>query len=490
MSDFGDTTPSPVQQRSNAVDAYDFLIAASAGATGMLVLLAAFFSTGILSSGGLVTTIILPLAFVSTGLIALLKPHWTFYGFITLSMVFPHELDGFFIPLTFMKVYPQDLLYLFLIAVCLFKAFAGKLHFHQLKYNKWMVLYIGLGMYSAAVGLLLTGNEYDNVFGDFRRSFFYFLSYFFALALTGMPREIKFLKLALCAGAIAVIFRGILQAALGDFVTRRFGDAAHIMNHFEVTFSTLAIYIGLVKLTLGTRHRLLWLALSLSGTLIVVLGNFRTCWIGLFGGLAVLFFLLPSVHKRQLLIITSIAFIIGAGFLAALWNVDIQESHSTIGENIFKKADLTATRSDTNVSWRMDSYENAVRLWKTQPIAGRGLGEELEFITTTSTGKPMMAMGHRVHNSYLWLLMSLGVVGFAVLCYIHWRYICTIYATLKLPGLTKGGRTTLTVGSAFYATILISALFDVYLESAPPITILSVVMALCLLTVRYEGLRI
>lgn len=467
------------------ITASDFLIVVGSVVAALFFLLVAFYFSGIRISGGLLP-VVLPLAAVCTAVIALLKPRWIFYGYISLCMIMPQELQDFFIQLSFMKIYPQDLLFVYFTLLCAAGAVTGKTQFHQIAYNKMMVLYIMLGVWAAAVGLLFTGNEYDNVFGDFRQSFFYFIAYFFALALTQKPEEIRYLKLALLIGTTGVIIRGLATATLGDFVTRRFGDAAHIMNHFEVTFSTLAIYIALTRLTLGTNNKLLWIGLALAGLLIVVLGNFRTCWVGFLGGLSVLFFLLPRIHRRRLSIIMALSFAVGALGLVAIWDVPVEESHSTIGENIAQKADVTGVRGDTNVAWRMDSYNNALNLWKTQPIIGRGLGEELEFATTTSTGKPMMAMGHRVHNSYLWLLMSLGALGFSVLVYLHWRYIRIVYKALKYPGLTNSARITLTAASAFYAAILVSALFDVYLESSPPITMVSVIMAMCLLTIRYD----
>ncbi len=466
-------------------DTYERLIIGGAVAAGIFLLIIAIFLTGITGSTT-VTYVALPFVAVCAGITALLRPRWIFYGYISVCMIVPQELQDFFIQLPFMKLYPQDLLFVFFALICAVRTVTGKIQFHQIAYNKLMVFYLMLGVWAAAVGLRYTGNEYDNVFGDFRQSFFYFIAYFFALALTYKPSDIRYLKLALLIGTVGVIIRGLSLVVLGDFVTRRFGDAAHIMNHFEVTFSTLAIFIGLTKLTLGTRHRVVWAFLALAGGLIVVLGNFRTCWVGLFGGLSVLFLLLPQLNRRRLSVIMAIAFAVGALGLVAIWDVPVAESHSTIGENLAQKADVTGARNDTNVAWRMDSYRNAIELWKSQPVLGRGLGEELEFATTTSTGAPMMAMGHRVHNSYLWLLMSLGLLGFGLLVYIHWRFVQIVFRALKERTLTKDGRTTLTAGAAFYVTILVSALFDVYLESSPPITMLSVTMAICLLTIRYE----
>ncbi len=465
---------------------YERTLTFLAVAVGLLILGASAL-IGPRLAGGILTSVVVPAAAVIGGAIALFRPRWIFYGFISACMVFPHELETIFVPLGFMKVYPQDLVFLFLIALCALLWVLGRVTFHRIPFNRLMVVYLALGGLAAAHGLFRTGNEYDNVFGDLRRSFFYFLAYFFAIALTPEEKDTCWLRGALLAGALGAIARGYIQVSMGAFESRRIGDAAHILNHFEVTFSTYAIYIALASLAIRGKNVVLWTAIALAGLSVVVLGNFRTCWIGLLAGLATMSLLLPWKHRRRLAIAGGFAMALGAVVLAFLWEVPVEETHSTIGENIARKADIGAALDDPNIAWRVDSYRNAIDLWLTQPMLGRGLGEELEFITATSTGGSMMAMGHRVHNSYLWLLMSLGVVGFSILVYIHGRYIFYIFSAMKNAALPEQARITLTAGTALYGTILASALFDVYLESAPPITIISITMALCLLEIHFAA---
>ncbi len=459
-------------------------IAIAAGAGLLFLFLAVLLSDSFLAGGPL--PLLIPLAASIVAVTAVVRPRWIFYGYLSLCMVIPTELEEMSLRVGAIQLYPQDALFAFLTVVAVLRSFGGKVSLHGIRFNRYVALYICLGAVATGLGLLLNGNDFNNVLGDFRRSFFYFLIYVFALVLTANPTEIRFLKYALLAGSSAAIARGLFQAFTGSFVTRRYGDAAHIMNHFEVTFSGFAVYVGLANTFAQPRQMLKWLPVILAGGIVMVLGNFRTCWIGFIGGLGVMTMLLPPLQRRWFGVVSTVLLALTAGLLLYLWDVPVPETHSTIGENIARKASWDSGTADTNVTWRLDSYQNAISLWQMEPLFGRGLGEQLEFYTSTSTGSSMLAVGHRVHNSYLWLLMSLGIVGFGVFIYIHWNFVREVLRPLRRHQMAPYTRATILACLSFYAAIMVSACFDVYLESTSPITILAAVMALSLLTISYN----
>lgn len=474
----------PADSRPNRT-AQDIALAALGVIFGLLVILTSTLLFSGRPAPPLLATV-LPATLLSTAVIGLLRPRWIFYSFIPICMAFPHELEEFFLPLPFMKLYPQDVVFVFLIGVCIVRLLTNRSRspLHSIPFNRYMYLYMMVGLVAAGIGLFVTGNSYSNVFGDLRRSFFYFLAYFFCIILTRSESDIRHLTRALLIGATLAITRGLWQATSGAFEARRFTDAAHVLNHFEITFSTFAIYYGLTRLALRDRRFWWWIALVVAGILIVVLGNFRTCWVGFAAGLAVLVLFLPWHYRKKLLLAAITLGIIGSAALALIWQVPVKQTHSTIGQNIAEKANISNILSDTNITWRMDSYRNAMNLWERNKLFGRGLGEHLEFATTTSTGGAMMAMGHRVHNSYLWFLMSLGVVGLSIVAAIHCVFLRHVVTYLRFANHAETQARMLVLSClALYVTILVSACFDVYLESGPPITILSVTMAIILLTI-------
>ena len=96
----------------------------------------------------------------------------------------------------------------------------------------------------------------------------------------------------------------------------------------------------------------------------------------------------------------------------------------------------------------------------------------------------MLAEGHRVHNSFLWLLMSLGVTGFALFLYIQSRFVLFVIRYLRSSEWQEGRITVLACG-CFYISILVAACFEIFLESAMPITVLSSSMALAMLIMYF-----
>lgn len=415
-----------------------------------------------------------------------LRPRWVFFAFLVGCMSVPLVFERVFIPLGFMKLYVQDIVFCYNLVLIAARRSIGLSRYKPTPFDRYLLMHFALGLWALAVGLFVRGNNFDSSFGDFRRSFFYFMNYFIAIFLVESLQEARYLRRALLIGACLASLRGILQAVGGQFVYRRFGDAAHVLNHFEATFITFMVFYALGQVLFGkTARRWLWTILACIGTGVVILANFRACWLSLCAGLLFMFFYLPRRQKGTLVLLgAGLAVVLGLT-VATLWEVQITETRSTIGQEILAKANISKTQQDVNVTWRFESYANALQQWRTSPIIGTGLGEVLEFFATTSTGGSMLAEAHRVHNSFIWLLMTLGVTGFAIFLYIQSRYIRFLLKYLKRTTWVEGRVTALACG-AFYVSIMVSAAFEIFLESAMPITVLSSTMALSMLMMMFD----
>lgn len=440
----------------------------------------------LIPAGSSGTLVVAAAGAVVAGIFCLKHPQTLLLSFLFLCMVVPHELEEVSLPLGFMHLYLQDAVFVTLSAAAVIRLLShGFADFPRLPFTRLMVLYHLFGIWALYVGLRISHHSYDAAFGDFRRAFFYFAMYYFCLIFLRGEQHINRLFHVLLAGSIAAILRGVLQAATGEFITRRFSDAAHVLTHFEVTFSTFAIYVALAHITKGSAKRWLWGLVALAGILIVLIANFRTCWVGLAAGLLCFFLLLPWPKMRAFAAVAGVLVCVGALLTGLLWHLPITENHSTLGENIEAKASLQQLTDDPNIAWRLDSYRNALDLWRQHPVRGQGLGVELEFSTATSTGGAMLATGHRVHNSYLWYLMCLGVTGFGLFAWLHLSFFRKLRSGIRT---CSEDRTAiyLRAAQAFYVTIMVSACFDVYLESAPPVTLVGALMGATLLMIRQQ----
>jgi len=465
------------------------LPAFAALATGLFLLLATLALGGALPAS-------MPAYQVAGGAVALLgslvsvflRPRWVFLGFLVGCMAIPHLLEqtASSLRIGFMNVFVQDAVFAYNLLLILARRSIGLSRYKATPFNRFIILHFLLGVAALLVGFGISRNPFDSTFGDFRRSYFYFVNFFVACFLVEELQDARRLRAALLIGAAIATLRGYYEAATGQFISRRPGDGAHILDHFEGTFITFLVFYGLAQLlwSEGAR-RWYWAAAAAAAAVIVILTNFRACWLSLAAGLVFLFLYLPGRQKVRL-------FLLGGGMAAvlalamvALWEVEISATQSTIGEEIMLKANVKETAGDANVTWRFQSYANALEQWRTSPLIGTGLGEVLMFAGTTSTGEATLSQGQRVHNSFLWVLMTTGILGFAVFLFIQYNYLRLIARYLRHAEWPEGRSTVIACG-AFYVSIMISAMFEIFLESAMPITVLSSSMALCMLTMFYD----
>lgn len=457
------------------------------GAVLVLAVLVAAMAGALLSPRALDNAFLLPAAAVAAlggATVALLRPRWVFSGFLLACMVTPFFLEETHVALGFMKLYIQDLVFLFCLGLIAVRTSVGRTTWKPIPFNAFLLAYFALGLWGLFVGLKVTGQDFNNAFGDFRRAFFYFMNYFVILLLTDNLADVRRLRGVLTAGGLLLTLKGALQLLSGQFYVRRFGDAAHILSHFELTFLSFVIFFALAQLLYNrSASRWLWGTVAAASIMTTIVGNYRAAWLSLVGGLIFMFLYLPRRGKLTLAALGAMGAVFLGLAVAVLWDVQV-EGHSTLGQDILAKADFRNTTQDVNVTWRFESYRNALGLWQRSPWIGRGLGEELEFSAPTSTGGAMLARGHRVHNSFIWLLMSVGVTGFLLFLTVQAVYFGTLLRYLRRSTWTEGRLTVMACG-AFYVSFMISTSFEIFLESAMPITVLSASVALAMLMIHY-----
>lgn len=447
------------------------------------VLLAPAFLPGSVTSSPVAVPALAAGALVSVTVI-LLRPRWVFYGFLLACIVAPLTLEELSLPLGFMKLYPQDVVFLYSAILIALRSTVGRTSLQQIPFNRLVICHFLLGIWGTAVGLGVTGHAFDYTLGDFRRAFLYFLNYFVIILLTDNLKEVRLLRSLLAAGGTLLILKGLWQVLSGQFYVLRFGDSAHILSHFELTFLSFTFFLAVGNFIFcGGGKRWAWGLVAVGGALATLVGNYRAAWLSLIGGTAFMFFYIPRRGKMILMAFTAALVLCAALAVGFLWDVRV-DGHSTLGQDIMAKANVGNTTLDVNVTWRFDSYANALGLWMESPWIGRGLGEELEFSTPTSTGQANMARSHRVHNSFIWLLMSLGLPGFIAFLAIQAVYFRTLLRFLRQTTWVEG-KVTVLACAAFYVSFMISTSFEIFLESAMPITVLTASMALAMLTVYY-----
>ncbi|MBX7247234.1 MAG: O-antigen ligase family protein [Candidatus Sumerlaeaceae bacterium] len=460
-------------------------VAAIAAAGGVLALALMVAGGNLLSAANSELSVFLPVVAlfgVAALALAVTRPRWVFLCFLLGAICIPETLETTYLPLGFMKLYIQDLVFLFNCAIIAVRLSVGKGSLRGIPFNRYVLIYFLFGLWGVVNGLLLSGNPYDEVLGDFRRAYFYFMNYFVVILLVDDIGETRLLRNVIFAGTLLLMAKGILQVALGQFYVRRAGDAAHILSHNELTTVTFGIFLALSHILFDpAARRWLWAAVVTVGLGVVAIGNYRSAWLGLIGGLFFIFLFLPARKKTVMIGATLLATAFLALAIFAMWDYEVVDN-STLGRELLMKTDVKAAALDLNVIWRWQSYDAAVQRWLESPIFGAGLGTYLTFYTVTSTGGSMLADSHNIHNSLLWILMVQGVVGFAFIVFLHFTYLRTVVRYLRTSNWLEG-KTTLFACGAFYVSMMIATMFQNFLENAMPVTIFAAVTALTMLTI-------
>lgn len=479
------TTESRVARGTRGT-AWPAAVAACAGALALgVTLLAQGALSGVSDDGGLAASILLGFAAVAGLLTAVFRPRWVLYGFIVTAILFHEMIEFAHVPLGFMKLYITDAVFAFNLAFIAARALFGIFHWPRLPLNRFVAAYLVLGLWGVANGWLISGNAHDEVLGDFRRAFLYFSNYFVILLLCDSWREIRTLKRLVLAASMALVAKAFFQAGTGQFYYRRAGDAAHVLSQYEIIFITISLYFALARVVLSRERRGWWIAYAAAAVLAIILANYRAGWLGTMGGLAFLFLMIPGRNKMRLVTLG----LIGAAFVSTavllMWEVPVTEGRSTVGQEIVQKADVKQTTEDINVLWRFASYSAALERWMQRPLLGAGLGTYVEFYAPTSTGGSLLAEGHNIHNSMLWMLMTQGLLGFAVIMALHAAFLLHAVRFMRRTRWTEG-RVFVTAAAAYYAAMMVATCFENFLEHATPITVFSTMMALAMLVMHHE----
>lgn len=134
--------------------------------------------------------------------------------------------------------------------------------------------------------------------------------------------------------------------------------------------------------------------------------------------------------------------IIGFGLAAALvgWLLLPEDDGSG---NVLGVDRLRVSSGESGDDARFELWALAVRLWLGHPLFGIGLGQYPRFSVGIVGEIKTSELGHVVHNSFLSILVSLGVVGLAIFLLMFAWVLRTVYAS---PGLTRNQKHALTGG--------------------------------------------
>lgn len=168
----------------------------------------------------------------------------------------------------------------------------------------------------------------------------------------------------------------------------------------------------------GSRHRLLLYGLAILGLGGLAVTLFRAAFLGLAAALAFATWTAAPVMRRRLLRqagLLLLALPIGAGALG----IGAAGSPELVPALLSRIASVSEYNRDISAQHRLSEWSAAARIIAANPVTGAGLGARVEFYSPMYD-EQQNRMGYwssdvYVHNSYLWVLAKLGLIGFGLL---------------------------------------------------------------------------
>jgi len=362
---------------------------------------------------------------------------------LTSSIVFEENLP--LIPIGVGSLHLSDALLLFLLALLGYRYWTEKT-FTLVKspLNIPLLLFFAVSTASAAFSVISSGSDFADVARMFR-IICYYLLFFIVTNLVTEQTQIRFLIKGLFAIALVVSTAMVVQAIVGESVVLmpgRIENAASMGKEFgtlrilppgqTLVFVSFICAICLLvfvrdKSVLFSGHLLM---LPVLGAGVLLTYN-RSYWVAAILGVTILFLITATDNKLRLVSLLAVVCIAG-GSLTTMYGGSGGKLGTMVDAVSHRFGSLFAGKelSRSNpVDDRRTENEYAIAQIKQHPLMGIGLGSEYrpKIYGEADT------LTYYVHNSYLWLLTDMGIIGF--LCFtwfyasflaraaVHWKRI-------------------------------------------------------------------
>lgn len=343
------------------------------------------------------------------------------------------------------KLYPLDVVMVVTILSLLFHHVFGKekpiLPFKKIE--AVLLFFMLLCVIYMMRAFVASGTDLALAFSAFKNYAFYALLFFLTTYTVRTLDDLKNLIKVFLAGGFGVIFFVLAGIVRGQGLWTEFNplstEGIRLLSFPHAFYLSLVIVLALVLYLYRLRPErstivTMWIQL------IGVLGSLmRHIWISLFFVALFLFVVLPRQAKKGFIKFFGknaalvVLFVSLIAFVLIIFPVsDIALQLQEVTDPLYSRAQsLARSTADSSARWRIFAWRAAQDAFVTNPLFGVGYGLELtiDFVTYRIV-IPMRDL----HNSYLVLLVQMGVLGFAVFGYLLWLVLRRFYGAFKVRG--------------------------------------------------------
>jgi len=301
---------------------------------------------------------------------------------------------------------------------------------------KTELIFVAYGVFALALGLFVHNYGTNNVFGDFRRLFFYSLALLIPLWLPLKRRHLRILPLVFLIGFIGVMMTGAYRLATGQtyremhFVVMATIPYPRLLSYTEaITFcSALAYFTAVVRLGGSVFVRI---TAAICATICVgflVSSGWRLALIlaGVIPVATMIFIMWARRESLRGFVVTGVAIGIIAALAAGFMSIVIPEIVDKNVQQFFDRFDRFSLTTDMRYYTWQAAYAEFVK----SPIFGAGLGHQLLYPIIGSDGQFYMRESS-THNTLLSILYQAGLIGFGLFATLHAGFIWSVLRVVR-----------------------------------------------------------
>ena len=434
-----------------------------------------------LSSGGSGDALATVVAF-ATGAILLPFAPTLVAVFVVLLLGLPYQLNE--VPATFagVNLYFADAILFFFAAAAGFEAarrILGRPYPERTMGERFMVVLVwasaAYGVFALARGMLVSGFEWRDAIGAYRRYCYYPLAFLVPLILPIQRRHVPLVQLALAVGAMCIVFAALYSLANGLtyrpdlFVVRATEPDPRLLGY--TACMTLAMGLALFVAMTMQPGRIVLRAAAAAGAIACTGALLISGWrlsVGLalampFAAISVMSLLRGGRAMTQLATLCIGAMLVAAAIAVTAFALPGTWQRATL------RFEQRAREFDVTDDSRYYSWKNAAADWSKSPILGAGLGRQSQFFTRGSEGT-LTWVSMSTHNKFLGLLAEGGALGlvpvvafeasFLVLIFRRRRDLAAAYRPL-VTGIVVGYLAV--TGFSFLQPMQVSAIVSMHL---------------------------
>lgn len=344
------------------------------------------------------------------------------------------------------KLYPLDIVLLFTGVSLFFHHAFGKQKqpFYLQRMEVGLLAFSVICLLYFVASISMTQSDPALAVSAFKNYAFYAFLYFIVMYSVRTVDDLREMVKVLLVGGMGIIVFiaiGLLRGqGLWTEYTPLSTSGVRLLAFPHAFYLCLVLLISLILFLYKLRPErstilLLWVQL------IGVLGSLmRHLWISLAAVSAVVFVLLPTLLKKSLLrffgknlaVITLVAVCLGF-FMTMFPLSDATFRLQQITNPLYSRArSLVNSAADSSARWRLFAWRAAQESFFDHPVFGIGYGRDLTI--DFETYRRVVPI-RELHNSYLVLLVQMGMIGVLSFGYIVYKLLASVWQAYRHRGM-------------------------------------------------------